>query len=53
MPHPLFEKPRARRSTRALAALAERGYWSAYPEAPSGKVYGETAAAERRLRSMR
>ena len=31
---------------RALAALADRGYWSAYPESPSPRVYGETAAAE-------
>jgi phenylacetic acid degradation protein paaN len=31
---------------RALAAIAERGYWSAYPESPSPKVYGETAAAD-------
>lgn len=27
----------------AVAALDARGYWSAYPEAPSGKIYGETA----------
>jgi len=32
--------------TRALEALRQRGYWSAYPEAPSGKIYGETAAAD-------
>ena len=31
---------------RALAALADRGYWSAFPESPSPRVYGETAAAE-------
>ncbi len=30
----------------AVAAAAQRGYWSAYPESPSPKVYGETAAAE-------
>ncbi|MCM0019196.1 MAG: phenylacetic acid degradation protein PaaN, partial [Tagaea sp.] len=30
----------------ALAALESRGYWSAYPEAPSGKIYGETANAD-------
>lgn len=30
----------------ALKALAARGYWSAFPEAPSPKVYGETAAAD-------
>lgn len=27
----------------ALAALATRGCWSAFPEIPSGKVYGESA----------
>jgi phenylacetic acid degradation protein paaN len=31
---------------RALAAIADRGYWSNYPESPSPRVYGETAAAE-------
>jgi phenylacetic acid degradation protein paaN len=30
----------------ALAAVASRGYWSAYPEVPSGKIYGETARAD-------
>lgn len=30
----------------ALDALASRGYWSAYPEVPSGKIYGETARAD-------
>ncbi|MPZ26937.1 MAG: phenylacetic acid degradation protein PaaN, partial [Micromonosporaceae bacterium] len=29
---------------RALTAIAERDYWSAYPESPSPRVYGETAA---------
>ncbi|MDR8410948.1 phenylacetic acid degradation protein PaaN [Nonomuraea sp. 3-1Str] len=29
---------------RALAAIAGRGYWSAYPESPSPRVYGEGAA---------
>lgn len=32
--------------TGALRAITERGYWSAYPESPSPKVYGETAAAD-------
>ncbi|SEH70433.1 hypothetical protein SAMN05216228_100687 [Rhizobium tibeticum] len=27
----------------ALKAAQERAYWSAYPEVPSGKIYGETA----------
>ncbi len=30
---------------RALTAIARRGYWSAYPESPSPRVYGEEAAA--------
>jgi len=29
--------------TTALKAARERGYWSAYSEIPSGKIYGETA----------
>jgi phenylacetic acid degradation protein paaN len=33
---------------RALTAITERDYWSAFPESPSPKVYGETAAAEGR-----
>ncbi|MGH3713410.1 MAG: phenylacetic acid degradation protein PaaN [Micromonosporaceae bacterium] len=43
--HPFF----ARHSeilTRALTAIAERDYWSPYPESPSPRVYGETAAAD-------
>ena len=32
----------------ALAAAASRGYWSPYPESPSPRVYGETAADEGR-----
>ncbi len=31
---------------RALAAIADRGYWSNYPESPSPRVYGEAAAAD-------
>jgi phenylacetic acid degradation protein paaN len=31
---------------RALQAINERTYWSAYPENPSPKVYGETAKDE-------
>lgn len=30
----------------AVAAIAKRTYWSAYPEVPSGKFYGETAKDE-------
>jgi phenylacetic acid degradation protein paaN len=32
----------------ALRALAHRGHWSPFPEAPSPKVYGESAQAEGR-----
>jgi len=38
--HPLFERHRALLD-QALNALAVRGYWSAFPESPSPKVYGE------------
>ncbi|MEV4574367.1 phenylacetic acid degradation protein PaaN [Nonomuraea jabiensis] len=31
---------------KALSAIAERGYWSAYPESPSPRVYGEGAAEQ-------
>ena len=44
-PHPLYAEHR-QTLDRALQAIAERGYWSAYPESPSPKVYGETAAAD-------
>ena len=43
MPHPLFERHRATLD-RALQAIAERGYWTPYPESPSPRVYGEGAA---------
>ncbi len=43
--HPLFDR-HAETLRRALTAIAEREYWSAYPESPSPRVYGETAAAE-------
>jgi phenylacetic acid degradation protein paaN len=42
---PLFTK-HAETLQRAVRAIAERTYWSAYPESPSPKVYGETAAAD-------
>ncbi|WP_198348024.1 phenylacetic acid degradation protein PaaN [Plantactinospora sp. KBS50] len=44
-PHPLYAA-HAETLTRALHAITERGYWSAYPESPSPRVYGEHAAAE-------
>ena len=43
MPHPLFERHRALLE-RAVQAIHERSYWSAFPESASPKVYGETAA---------
>src|SRR5437868_4196643 len=42
--HELFTK-HADKLQRALTAIAERGYWSAFPESPSPRVYGESAAA--------
>lgn len=38
----LFERHRPTLEA-ALQAAAKRGFWSAYPEVPSGKIYGETA----------
>ena len=43
MPHPLFERHRATLD-RALQAIAERGYWSPFPESASPRNYGEGAA---------
>ena len=40
MSHPLFDRHRELLE-RAVKAIAERGYWSAYPESASPKVYGE------------
>ena len=45
MAHPLFDKHRKTLGG-ALEAIATRRYWTCYPEAPSGKIYGETANAE-------
>lgn len=45
MTHSLFDKHRALLDG-ALNAIATRGYWSGFPEQPSPKVYGETAAAD-------
>ena len=45
MSHPLLDKHRATLDG-ALNAIATRGYWSAYNEMPSPKVYGETAPDE-------
>ncbi|HXH04428.1 MAG TPA: phenylacetic acid degradation protein PaaN [Candidatus Competibacteraceae bacterium] len=43
MSHAFFERHRATLE-QAVAAIHDRGYWSAYPEMPSGKIYGESAA---------
>lgn len=43
--HALYQK-HADTLAQALTAIAQRDYWSAYPESPSPKVYGETAAAD-------
>ncbi len=40
--HSFFESHRETLE-KAVQAIGQRGYWSAYPEMPSGKVYGETA----------
>src|SRR5262245_17126087 len=45
MSHPLFERHR-KVLDQAVAAIRSRTYWSAYPEVPSGKVYGESARAD-------
>ena len=41
----LFERHRQTLDA-ALQAAAKRDFWSAYPEIPSGKIYGETAKEE-------
>jgi phenylacetic acid degradation protein paaN len=41
----LFARHRATLEA-ALAASRSRGFWSPYPELPSGKIYGETAKAD-------
>jgi phenylacetic acid degradation protein paaN len=47
MTNPLFDKHHATLDA-ALNAIRTRGYWSAYPEMPSPKVYGETAQEDGR-----
>jgi len=42
MPHPLFEKHRATLDA-TVNAIRSRGYWAAFSEMPSPRVYGETA----------
>lgn len=48
MNHSLIEKYKPQLEL-ATAALATRGYWSAYAEMPSPKTYGETAAETGKL----
>ncbi|HEY1329760.1 MAG TPA: phenylacetic acid degradation protein PaaN [Casimicrobiaceae bacterium] len=43
MSHPMFEKHRGMLE-RAVQAIAERSYWTPFPESPSPKIYGEGAA---------
>ncbi len=43
MSHPLFDRHREMLE-RAVQAIAERSYWSAFPESASPRVYGEGAA---------
>jgi phenylacetic acid degradation protein paaN len=43
--HELFDRHRAT-VDRAIEAIRTRAYWSAYPETPSGQIYGETAKEE-------
>ena len=38
----LFDRHRALLDG-ALAAIEARGFWTPFPEVPSGKLYGETA----------
>lgn len=45
MSNSLFETHRETLD-RAIKANHERTYWSAYPEIPSGKIYGENAKAD-------
>ena len=42
MSHALFDRHRKTLDA-AIAAIHDRGHFSAYPEVPSGKIYGETA----------
>ena len=49
--HPLFEKHRSTLDG-ALDAIRTRGFWSAYPEMPSPKIYGETANDEGRAAAL-
>ncbi|MCZ6836283.1 MAG: phenylacetic acid degradation protein PaaN [Planctomycetota bacterium] len=45
MTQPLFERHREKLQD-AVEAIRKRSHWSAYPEIPSGKIYGENAKKE-------
>ena len=45
MTHPLFDRHQPTLN-QALQAIATRSCWSPYPEMPSPKLYGDTAAAD-------
>lgn len=45
MSHPLFDTHQELLDN-AVNATRNRTYWSAYPEIPSGKIYGETARTD-------
>ncbi len=45
MSHPLFDRHKEKLDG-AVAAVQSRAHWSAYPEMPSGKIYGENARDE-------
>jgi phenylacetic acid degradation protein paaN len=49
--HPLLERHRSTLEG-ALSAIQTRNYWSAYPEQPSPKVYGEKANEEGRAATL-
>ena len=51
MTHPLLERHRSTLEG-ALGAIQTRSYWSAYPEQPSPKVYGEKANDEGRAATL-
>ena len=42
MSHELFDR-HSKTLHSAMEAIESRGFWAAYPEVPSGKIYGETA----------
>lgn len=45
MTRELFDK-HEKTLSKAVETIRSRAYWTAYPEVPSGKIYGETAKAD-------